>query len=160
MPRTVLLTVLILSWTVPLVAQQMPEGLRMNVIVEIDPDGILSADSLRTSAIILLRENWPDVVIDESARLYLHIEPACLAIDMAVSCTVNLALRRLGQDYSPFRELVSSSMPLAGGVAASTPDPLAEMLYWQKRALLIVPADAAAPEGNAGSESSIAQPIA
>ena len=28
MPRTVLLTVLILSWTVPLVAQQMPEGTR------------------------------------------------------------------------------------------------------------------------------------
>ena len=160
MPRTVLLTVLILSWTVPLVAQQMPEGLRLNVIVEIDPDGILSADSLRTSAIILLRENWPDVVIDESARLYLHIEPACLAIDMAVSCTVNLALRRLGQDYSPFRELVSSSMPLAGGVAASTPDPLAEMLYWQKRALLIVPADAAASEVTDWIERTIDEPLA
>ena len=69
MPRTVLLAVLILGWAVPLAAQEMPEDLRMNVIAEIDPDGILSADSLRTSAIILLRENWPDVVVDETARL-------------------------------------------------------------------------------------------
>ncbi len=160
MPRTVLLTVLILSWTVPLVAQQMPEGLRMNVIAEIDPDGILSADSFRTSAIGLLRENWPDIVIDESARLYLHIEPACLAIDMTVSCTVSLALRRLGQDYSPFRELVPSSMPLAGGVAASSPDPLAEMLYWQKRALLIAPTDAAGAEVTVWMGSAVEEPLA
>jgi len=51
-------------------------------------------------------------------------------------------------------------MPLAGGVAASTPDPLAEMLYWQKRALLIVPADAAASEVTDWIERTIDEPLA
>ena len=102
----------------------------------------------------------PDVVIDETARLYLHIEPACLAIDLSVSCTVSLAFRRLGQDFSPFRELVPASMPLAGGAAASAPDPLAEMLYWQKRALFTVPAGAEASEVNAWMGRTIDEPLA
>jgi hypothetical protein len=151
---------LLLMWVVPLGAQEVPKGLRINVIAENDPDGILSADALRFSAIIFLRENWPDVVIDETARLYLHIEPACLAIDLSVSCTVSLAFRRLGQDFSPFRELVPASMPLAGGVATSAPDPLAEMLYWQKRALFTVPAGAAASEVNAWMGRTIEEPLA
>ena len=160
MARGLLLAMLLLMWVVPLGAQEVPKGLRINVIAENDPDGILSGDALRSSAIIFLRENWPDVVIDETARLYLHIEPACLAIDLSVSCTVSLAFRRLGQDFSPFRELVPASMPLAGGVAASAPDPLAEMLYWQKRALFSVPAGAAASEVNAWMGRTIEEPLA
>ena len=160
MARDLLLAMLLLMWVVPLGAQEVPKGLRINVIAENDPDGILSADALRSSAIIFLRENWPDVVIDETARLYLHIEPACLAIALSVSCTVSLAFRRLGQDFSPFRELVPASMPLAGGVAASAPDPLAEMLYWQKRALFTVPAGAAASEVNAWMGRTIEEPLA
>ncbi|MBO08642.1 MAG: hypothetical protein CL478_10310 [Acidobacteria bacterium] len=160
MARDLLLAMLLLMWVVPLGAQEVPKGLRINVIAENDPDGILSADALRFSAIIFLRENWPDVVIDETARLYLHIEPACLAIDLSVSCTVSLAFRRLGQDFSPFRELVPASMPLAGGAAASAPDPLAEMLYWQKRALFTVPAGAEASEVNAWMGRTIDEPLA
>jgi|TARA_B100001964_G_scaffold78017_2_gene88329 hypothetical protein len=160
MARDLLLAMLLLMWVVPLGAQEVPKGLRINVIAENDPDGILSADALRSSAILFLRKNWPDVVIDETARLYLHIEPACLAIDLSVSCTVSLAFRRLGQDFSPFRELVPASMPLAGGAAASAPDPLAEMLYWQKRALFTVPAGAEASEVNAWMGRTIDEPLA
>ena len=160
MARDLLLAMLLLMWVVPLGAQEVPKGLRINVIAENDPDGILSADALRSSAILFLRKNCPDVVIDETARLYLHIEPACLAIDLSVSCTVSLAFRRLGQDFSPFRELVPASMPLAGGAAASAPDPLAEMLYWQKRALFTVPAGAEASEVNAWMGRTIDEPLA
>ena len=154
------LAMLLVVWVVPLGAQEAPEGLRINVIAENDPDGILSADSLRSSVTVLLRENWPDIVVDETARLYLHIEPACLAIDLAVTCTVSLAISRLGQDYSPFRELVPASMPLASGAAASAPDPLAEMLYWQKRALFTVPPGAAASEVTAWMGRTIEEPLA
>ena len=160
MPRALLLAMLMLMWVIPLAGQETPEGLHINIIAEEDPDGILSANSLRSSAIILIRENWPDVVIDETARLYLHIEPACLAIDLTVSCTVGLAFRRLGQDYSPFRELVPASMPLAGGVEAAAPNPLAEMLYWQKRALFTVPAGAAASEVTDWMSRTIEEPLA
>ena len=68
MARDLLLAMLLLMWVVPLGAQEVPKGLRINVIAENDPDGILSADALRSSAIIFLRENWPDIVIDETAR--------------------------------------------------------------------------------------------
>ena len=54
----------------------------------------------------------PEVVIDETALLTLHIAPVCLREPNGDFCSLDLALKLYRQDNSPF-----------GGITA-------EMLYW------------------------------
>ena len=84
--------------------------LGLRVIVEEDTGGILSATSLRSSAIVLLTQKLPEVQIDEESLLTLYVQPECVAVDgtggYACSFTVSLEIRL--QDLSPWNAVAAS----------------------------------------------------